>query len=161
MAKYTNDQKVDAVIRYQSQLESIREIARAIGANHEVVRMWTKQAEYHGLAAFEKSYTSYTIQFKMDVLNYMNEMGISPNEAAVIFNISSPALIRKWRMQLNTVGSDALISKKKERPSMNKKCNKQSKQALAKDHPPFMQQLNHSSISRGITLIIFKIISSL
>ena len=42
------------------------------------------------------------MEYKLDVLNYMNENGTSPNETAVIFNISSPALIRKWRTQLRT-----------------------------------------------------------
>ncbi|RUT37710.1 hypothetical protein EJP82_27815 [Paenibacillus anaericanus] len=139
MAKFTNEQKVDAVIRYQSQLESVKEIASSIGANHEVVRMWIKQAEYHGLTVFEKSYTSYTMQLKKDELNYMNEIGISPNEAAVIYNISSPALIRTWRIQLNAVGLDALISKKKGRPSMSKKLNKQTKQVLAEGSTEALQ----------------------
>lgn len=99
MTKFTNDQKLEVIARYQTQTESVNEIAKSIGANHEVVRMWIKQFEYHGLLAFEKSYTSYTAQFKMDVLNYMNENSVSPNEVAVIFNISSPRLIRKWRIQ--------------------------------------------------------------
>ncbi|AOZ91198.1 transposase [Paenibacillus crassostreae] len=129
MSKFTVEHKIDAVDRYQKQLESVDKIARSIGANKEVVRMWIKQYEYHGLVAFEKSYTSYTTQFKMDVLHYMNENGASPNEAAVIFNISSPALIRKWRIQLSTIGIDALFSKKKGRPSMIKKPTKQVIQA--------------------------------
>jgi len=130
MTKFTNDQKIDAITRYQNTSENVNEIAKSIGANHEVVRMWIKQFEYHGLVAFEKSYTSYTMQFKMDVLNYLNENGATPNEAAVIFNISSPGLIRKWRIQLEKIGTDALISKKKgRRPSMENESNKQPKQA--------------------------------
>lgn len=69
------------------------------------------------------------MQFKLDVLNYLNEHGTSPNDAAVIFNNSSPALIRKWRMQLCTVGIGALNQKKKGRPSMKKDHQKQSKKA--------------------------------
>ena len=128
MTKFTNTQKLEAVARYQTQSESVIEIAKSIGANYEVVRMWIKQFEYHGISAFEKSYTSYTLQFKMDVLNYMNENCVSPNEAAVIFNISSPGLIRKWRLQLATVGVDAFVPKIKGRPSMKKETNKQPKQ---------------------------------
>lgn len=120
MTRYTNEQKMDAITRYQNQAESVKEIAKSIGANHEVVRMWMKQFEYHGVAAFEKSYTSYTAQFKMNVLKHINESGATPNEAAVIFNISSPGLIRKWRTQLEKMGTDALISKKKGRLSMKK-----------------------------------------
>ncbi|WP_433958021.1 IS3 family transposase [Cytobacillus horneckiae] len=128
MTKYTNEQKLDAVIRYENSSESINEIAKRIGTSKSVVYNWIKQFKYHGLAAFEKSYTTYTAQFKMDVLNYMNENGVSSDKAAVIFKISSPKLIRKWRNQLNTLGVEALFSKKKGRPSMKKESNKQTKQ---------------------------------
>jgi len=127
MAKFTNDQKLEAVIRYQNTNDSVEKIAKSIGAAQSVVRNWIKQFEYHGLSAFKKSYTSYTAQFKMDVLNYMNENGVSSNEAAVIFNISSPGLIRKWRIQLSTIEIDALVSNKKGRPSMKKEPTKQTK----------------------------------
>ena len=127
MTKFNLEQKIGAVTRYQNGSESVRDIARSLGANHEIVRMWIKQFDYHGIKAFEKSYTSYTLQFKLDVLNYLNEHGTSPNEAAVIFNISSPTLIRKWRVQLSTFGNDALDQKKKGRPSMKKDHQKQAK----------------------------------
>lgn len=64
----------------------------------------------------------------MDVLNYMSENEASPNEAVVLFNISSPALIRKWRKQLSTIGIDALVSKEKGRPSVKEKLKKETKQ---------------------------------
>ncbi|WP_336078742.1 helix-turn-helix domain-containing protein, partial [Paenibacillus sp. 203] len=80
--------------------------------NHEALRMWIRQYESHGVKAFEKTYTSYSTAYKLDVLNYMNENGTSPNEAAVIFKISSPGVIRKWRSQFNEHGVDALNSKK-------------------------------------------------
>ncbi|MFC5650414.1 transposase [Paenibacillus solisilvae] len=57
----------------------VKSIARTLGVNHEVLRMWIKQYEYHGEKAFEKSYTAYSVPFKLDVLHYMNENGTSPN----------------------------------------------------------------------------------
>jgi len=117
-------------MRYQNSSESIKEIAESISTYESVMHNWIKQFEYHGLSAFEKSYTSYTAQFKMDVLNYMNENGVSSNEAAVIFKISSPGMIRRWRIQLRTSGLDALFSKKKGRPSMKKESTKQPKNVL-------------------------------
>ncbi|MED2367831.1 transposase, partial [Bacillus thuringiensis] len=120
MTKFTSEDKMNAVIHYQDGSESIKDIAKSLGANHEVVRMWIKQFEYHGIQAFEKGYTTYSAQYKLDVLNYMFENGTSPNETAVICNISSPGLIRKWRIQLHQKGVDALKSKKKGRQSMTK-----------------------------------------
>jgi len=139
MTKYTNEQKLDAVFRYQNSSESINEIAKRMSISKSVVYNWIKQFEYHGLAVFEKSYTSYTAQFKMDVLNYMNENGVSSDKAAVIFKISSPKLIRKWRNQLNTLGVEALFSKKKGRPSMKKESNKQSKKVQAEGSTEALQ----------------------
>lgn len=85
-----------------------------------------KQFEYHEIITFEKNNTPHPIQYKLDVLNYMNENGTSPNEeAAFIFNISSSVLIIKWRNQLGTQGIDATKSKKKRRPSTTKKMKNQ------------------------------------
>ena len=139
MTKFKNTHKLEAIARYQTHSESVIEIAKSIGANHEVVRMWIKQFEYHGFAAFEKSYTSYTTQFKMDVLKYMQENGVSSNEAAVIFKISSPGMIRNWRTQLEKGKLDALFPKKKGRPSMKKETNKQPKQAPVEGSPEALQ----------------------
>jgi peptidyl-tRNA hydrolase len=47
----------------------------------------------YGLEGFAKTYTSYSAQYKMDVLNYMNETGMSSVDAAAIFNISSSRLL--------------------------------------------------------------------
>ena len=128
MAKYTIEQKLNAVIQYQNSSVSMREIAEQIGTSKSVVHDWIKQYEYHGLSAFEKSYTSYSSQFKMDVLNFMNENGVSPDKAAVIFKIPGPRLIRKWRSQLKAHGIEALFSKKERRLSMKKETKKQPKQ---------------------------------
>lgn len=139
MTKYTNHQKLEAVTRFQNSNESVNGIAKSLGIPLTVVQNWIKQFEYHGLAAFEKSYTTYSAQFKMDVLNYMNENGVSPNEAAVIFKIPSPRLIRKWRKLQETVGYDALFSKKKGRPSMKKETNKHLKQVPVEGSPEALQ----------------------
>ncbi|MCR2808078.1 IS3 family transposase, partial [Paenibacillus soyae] len=127
MPKFSLDEKLEAIYRYQNGAEGVKSIAKSLGINHEVLRMWIKQYEYHGIKAFEKSYTAHTIPFKLDVLNYMNENGTSPNEAAVIFNISSPGIIRKWRSQFNDHGMNALKPKKKGRPLMTDKRKKITK----------------------------------
>ena len=139
MAKYTNNQKLEAVTRFQNSTESVNGIATSLGIPEPVVRNWIKQFKYHGLAAFEKSYTSYTAEFKINVLNYMNENGVSSNEAAVIFKIPSPRLVRKWRKQLEIDGYDALISKKKGRPSMKKETNIQPKHTLVEGSTEALQ----------------------
>jgi len=123
LSKFNLQFKKKAIHRYFSGNEGVKSIAKSLGVNHELLRMWIRQYEYHGVKAFKKSYTAYTMPYKLDVLNYMNENGTSSNEAAVIFNISSPGVIRRWRSEFNEHGSDALIPKKKGRLSMTNKKN--------------------------------------
>jgi len=76
LSKFNLDLKIEAIHQYLSRNEGIKSIAKSLGINHEILRMWIKQYEYHGLKAFEKTYTAYSLTYKLDVLNYMNENGI-------------------------------------------------------------------------------------
>jgi transposase len=128
MTKYTVDDKLSAVKHYLDGEESYISIGRSMGTSESVIMNWVKQYEYHGVEGLcKKSYTNYTAQFKLDVLNYMNDNGTSPNETAVIFNIPSPATIRTWRILFKKGGVDALEPKKKERTLMTKEDNKKKK----------------------------------
>lgn len=83
-----------------------------------------KLFEVQGEKGFKKCYTSYSSEFKLEVLNFMNEPGTSFLETASTFNISSPSIIYRWDQLLKTKGLDALEPKKKERPSMKKETKK-------------------------------------
>ena len=127
MAKLNAEQRINAIKRYLHGNESIENIARSIGISSSILSGWIRLYESHGQEAFFKSYTNYPAEFKMDVLTYMNETGASSFDAAAIFNISSPGMIRNWRITFEKGGFDALISKKKGWPSMKKETNKSAK----------------------------------
>lgn len=118
MSKYTVEVKLQAVERYLTGNESYQTIAESIGAAKSQVITWVKLFEAQGKKGFKKGYTSYSSGFKLDVLNFMNETGASFLETASIFNISSPSIIYQWEDLLKTKGFEALIPKKKRRPSM-------------------------------------------
>ena len=131
MAKFTAEDKLQAVNRYLNGKESSHEIAKSFGTDHKAILNWVKQYEYNGVEAFIKRYTNYTQQFKLDVLNYMVEHGTSLIETAAIFKIAATSTITTWRKQLEKQGLDALQSKKKGCPSMKNEYTQQSKQVLA------------------------------
>lgn len=130
MAKFSSDEKLQAVMRYQNGSEGIKSIARSIGIHHSVLLNWIKQYEHHGEEVFKKRYTPYSLQDKLDVLNYMNEFGTSVRETAAIFNIASHSTILSWQESLELHGMDALRPKKKGRPSVKKESIKQKNQTL-------------------------------
>jgi transposase len=124
MAKFTAEEKIQNVLRYESGKETMGEIANDIGVHYSIFSSWVRLYEHQGESAFIKSYTSYSAKFKMDVLNYINEMGTSYRETAAIFNLPSHEMIRKWQLRFEQGGIDALESKKKGRPSLKKETKK-------------------------------------
>ncbi|PLT33913.1 helix-turn-helix domain-containing protein [Bacillus sp. V5-8f] len=109
MVKFTLEQKINGVKQYLSGVEGHRIIAERIGVHSSVFLNWIKQYELHGNEAFLKRYTNYSVQYKLDVLNYMNDNGTSINETAAIFNIPSPSRVREWLKAFDSGGIDALL----------------------------------------------------
>lgn len=124
MAKYSLETKLNAVHDYLNGVESYKTVADKHNVDMTLLKGWVRRFEKQGPSAFEVSYTNYPIEFKMDVLTYMNETGASTVEAAAVFNIPSSAIVRKWRQLFVTQGIDALQPKKKGRQSMKNKREK-------------------------------------
>lgn len=133
LAKYTPDEKLEAVQRYLNGNDGYRSLAKILGMDPKLLHYWIKTYQYHGVEAFTKSYTNYPAAFKLDVLNYINDYGTSVRETAAIFNLSTPVLLLKWKKQMETEGMDALESKKRGRPSMKKENQKKTKRQQPKE----------------------------
>ncbi|WP_156178288.1 IS3 family transposase [Bacillus sp. SA1-12] len=130
MAKFTTEEKIQIVLRYLKRNESINKVAEEVNVSPPILSGWIRLYEQFGLEAFIKSYTSYSVEFKLNVLKFMKDTGISSYDAAAIFNISSPGLIRNWRKLFETGGIDALHPKKKGRSSMKKETKTNVKKQL-------------------------------
>lgn len=118
MAKLKAHEKVRAVRRYLEGKESQKANAKSIGVSKAILQTWIKQYQHHGESSFEKTYATYSADYKLMVLNHITEHGTSLREAAAVFHIPTHTLISSWKSQLETDGVDALIPKKKGRPSM-------------------------------------------
>lgn len=131
MTKYSTELKLKAVLAYLQGTASFKTIADQFNISLSPLKDWVAQYKANGAESFQSSYTNYDFNFKMDIINYINDFGVTPNEAAAIFNIPSPSTVHKWVKLFNTVGIDALESKKKGRPSMKKESMKPTKQSQA------------------------------
>lgn len=120
MAKLTAQEKIQAVKAYLEGIEGLKTVAESVGVSKAILQTWIRQYQHHGEDSFKKSYTAYSAEYKLRILNYIKEHGTSIREAAAIFNIPTHSLISGWKKQLETKGVDALISRKKRRPSMKK-----------------------------------------
>lgn len=61
MSKLNLDLKIEVIHQFFSGRDKC--IAKSLGMNHEVLRMWSKQYEYHGLKAFEIQLSPYPINY--------------------------------------------------------------------------------------------------
>ena len=127
LAKFTEEEKMRAVKRYLDGNRGCNTIAKEIGVHVSKLQYWVKKYEYHGDKAFIKTYTKYSTQDKLDILNYMNVHGTSIFDTAARFNLSSDSILWQWQNSLVTEGITALDSKKKGRPSMKKDRQKPTK----------------------------------
>lgn len=60
MAKFTAEDKLQAVERYLNGNESSNEIAKSLRTDNKAILKWVKQYEYNGVEAFIKRYTNYS-----------------------------------------------------------------------------------------------------
>ncbi|SFX27638.1 Transposase and inactivated derivatives [Thermoactinomyces sp. DSM 45891] len=124
MAKYSVETKLEAVRAYLDGVESYRDIAEKYQVSITPLQEWVAKYQEHGINAFQKGYTNYSAEFKMDVLNFMSDTGASFTKTAAVFNIPTPSTIYQWQNLFREQGLDALQPKKKGRSSLEKKPQK-------------------------------------
>lgn len=124
MAKYSTDEKLEAVLEYLEGKKSLNTIAEERRMSLSPLKRWVMRYREHGIEGLVSTYTNHGIQFKMDVLNYMNEFGASMYETAAHFNLASDATVLSWKRQFDAGGINALQSKKKGRLSMKEETKK-------------------------------------
>ncbi|MCM3655463.1 IS3 family transposase [Metabacillus litoralis] len=124
MTKYSLETKLAAVNAYLDGVESFKDTAKKYNVNMTMLKKWVAKFRAHGLASLQKKYKNYSIEFKMDVLNYINEMGASIEETTLIFNIPASTTVENWKYLFETQGIDALQPKAKGHPFMKKESRK-------------------------------------
>ena len=105
-AKYTFEQKLQAVLDYQSGKKSAADIALELDMGKrgdDRIREWTnlyKANEPEALNPKEK-HSSYSKKFKEQVVQDYIQNGLSQNELAAKYNISSRSVIIQWIKRYN------------------------------------------------------------
>lgn len=124
MVKYSLETKLSTVQDYLEGTESYLSLEKRTGIDYRFIMNWVSLYENHGVEGLIPSYTNYSVEFKMDVLKFMNDTGTSYRKTAAIFNIPAPSTILQWKKILEEQGVDALHSRKRGRPSMKKESKK-------------------------------------
>jgi transposase len=132
MAKYSYEEKLEAVLRVVEGGMPVRISAKILGTAHEHVRRWVMRYEQFGPEGLIVKHGSYDGAFKVSVIEYMHENHLSLSQAAVKFGIPNDATVGKWERIYYEEGPQALYRDNRGRKS-KMSSDKPTKKKLSKE----------------------------
>ncbi|TPD88814.1 IS3 family transposase [Stenotrophomonas maltophilia] len=87
---------------------SVKAVARRHGLEFSTVRRWAATYRLHGRQGFQRKPRSYDLQFKLDVLEKMGQLGMSAREATTYFQIGDAGAVGRWQRLYARGGAQAL-----------------------------------------------------
>ena len=135
MVKYDPTFKLAVVKAYLSGEGGYVTLAKRFNIRSgKSVSQWVKIYQAFGEKALEwkSKNKTYSVQFKLDVLNYKIRTGKSYQDVAIAFGMTERSLIVNWMRAWKQKGVDGL-SKPKGCPSMSKKKSNKPKKKLTRE----------------------------
>lgn len=128
MAKYSEEFKIKVVTEYlygdlgYKALSKKYNIASALS-----LKNWVRSYKTQGMDGLKrrKSKMTYSVQFKLDAIQFILETGASYPETAVQFQMNNPSMIQRWLKDYREQGIEGLKPALKEKSSMSKSNDKQ------------------------------------
>lgn len=135
MAKYSEEFKVKLVTEYLNGNLGYRLLAKKYNMpSRTPLQDWVRSYKTKGMEGLKREKTKevYSVQFKLDTIQFMLNTGASYQETTEQFKLNNSSLIHSWMKTFNEQGVEGLKPKIKGRPSMSKKPNKQPKKEVKK-----------------------------
>ena len=130
MVKYSEEFKLQVVKEYLNGPLGFGLLAKKYKplAFSQIQRWVRAYNEFGGVGLERKTKKQfYSVQFKLDVLNFMKRTGASYQDTAIQFNMNNPGLIADWKSKFLKDGVEGL-ERTKGRPTMSKKPKTTTKQ---------------------------------
>lgn len=130
MAKYSEEFKIKLVTEYLNGNLGYKLLAKKYNMpSRTPLQDWVRAYKTEGIEGLKRRKTKevYSVQFKLDTIQFMLKTGASYQETTEQFRLNNPSLIHSWMKIFNEQGVEGLKPKTKGQPSMSKKSNKQTK----------------------------------
>ena len=132
MAKYSFEDKWNAVRLVVEEQISEREAARITGIAKTPIRRWVERYKQFGTEGLLLKHGSYSGEFKISVVEYMHENHLSLTQTAVKFGIPTEITVSKWERIYYEEGPLALYRENRGKKS-KMSSNKPRKKKLSKE----------------------------
>lgn len=116
MKKYTDQQKLLAVQDYQKGLAGLRAIAEAHNVDVSSLRKWVADYRENGMAGIQDMSHKrryFSPEFKLSVVQRIQEEELSCRQAAALFNLRKLDLVAEWVRQYEQGGMEALMDRRR------------------------------------------------
>ena len=108
MFKYSEEFKISVVKKYLDSKISVRQLSRQLEINKSLIQLWINKYNTNGFINKKEKTTIYSSEFKLKVLNYQQENGLSDRKTAIIFGIAEHGTVSAWRKKYIERGITAL-----------------------------------------------------
>ncbi|AJD89766.1 transposase [Jeotgalibacillus malaysiensis] len=131
MVKYNEKFKLMIVKEYLNGPHGIRILARKHGIQSKTqIFNWVNIYRHFGEEGLKKKKKAfYSVQFKLDVISFMDRTGASQTETALQFRLTNPSLIGEWKKKFLEGGYEALENPRGQSTMSDKKKNGQNETA--------------------------------
>lgn len=120
MKKYRTDFKLKVVKSFFAGDGGAKLLARQWSVPEEKIRTWVSHYRLHGIDGLRPKRSTYTAQFKLQVLSHQDREQLSSRQVAAIYDIRNPNQVVVWRRKLDEGGVEAFGIWEQEHASMKK-----------------------------------------
>lgn len=133
MSKYSNEFKLEVVQYYLNEKSSYMATSKHFNMlERSSIQKWVRKYQEHGVAGLTKpEKSSYSGEFKQNVVEYMHTNHLSLSEATYHFNLGHHSVVCKWERIYNEKGPQGLY--KEQRGRLKNMSSKPKKKKLDKD----------------------------
>lgn len=97
MSKYSSEFKLEVIKYYLENNVGYRTAADHFGIAYSPVLRWVRKYKENGYVGLMKNQrSSYSGNFKQNVVEYMHENHLSCQETAIHFNLAGDYVVSKW-----------------------------------------------------------------
>jgi len=132
MSKYSEEFKLEVVNYYLNNCYGFEYVAKQFEIPAwTTIRKWVRKYQEHGYGGLIKNpKTSYSGEFKQNVIEYMHTNHLSCLETAIYFNLAGDYVVSKWERIYYEEGPQSLYI---ERRGRSKKMSSKQKKKLSNE----------------------------
>lgn len=118
MKKYQTEFKLKVVSSFLAGDGGAKLLARQWSVPEEKIRTWVSHYRLHGIDGLRPKRSTYSAQFKLQVLSHQDREQLSSRQVAAIYDIRNPNQVVVWRRNLDQGRLQDIANEKEERPKM-------------------------------------------